>query len=198
MANSIAIFTDTAHLAADLIGFGLSIIALRLSRRKATNELTYGWQRLEIISTLISTIFLVVITIWLVIEAIDRIKNPSSEVLGKEMLIIAIIGLFFNFVKIKILSQGGDHTHSSEEEENAHEQEGNINVDAAFLRVLSDLIVSIGVIFAALIIYIEPSWQVADPICTFLFAGMVFYSILPILRKCILILMEGAPEKIDM
>ena len=100
-----------------------------------------------------STIFLIVITISLVTEAIDRIRNPSNEVLGKEMLIIAVIGLFFNFVKIKILSQGGDHTHSSDEE-----QEGNINVDAAFLRVLSDLIVSIGVIFAALIIYVEPSW----------------------------------------
>lgn len=137
------------------------------------------------------------ITIWLVIEAVDRIRNPSNEVLGKEMLVIAVIGLFFNCIKVKILSQGGDHTHSSDEKD-AHEQEGNINVDAAFLRVLSDLIVSIGVIFAALIIYIEPSWQIADPICTFLFAGMVFYSILPILRKCILILMEGAPDKIDM
>ena len=74
------------------------------------------------------------------------------------MLIIAVIGLFFNFVKIKILSQGGgDHSHATDEEA-AHEQEGNINIYAAFLRVLSDLIVSIGVIFAALIIYIEPSW----------------------------------------
>ena len=104
-----------------------------------------------------SSIFLVIITIGLVIEAIDRIRNPKTEVLGGEMLAIAVIGLFFNFVKVKILSQGGDHTHSSEEED-AHEQEGNINVDAAFLRVLSDLIVSIGVIFAAMIIYLEPTW----------------------------------------
>ena len=73
------------------------------------------------------------------------------------MLIIAVIGLFFNFVKIKILSQGGDHSHDTNEDP-ALEQEGNINVDAATLRVLSDLVVSIGVILAAIIIYIEPSW----------------------------------------
>jgi Co/Zn/Cd efflux system component len=99
-----------------------------------------------------------VITLWLVIEAIDRIRNAGkSEVLGKEMLIISIIGLFFNFVKIMILSQDGDHSHDTNEDASL-EPEGNINVDAAFLRVLSDLIVSIGVIFAAIIIYIEPSW----------------------------------------
>lgn len=73
------------------------------------------------------------------------------------MLIIAVIGLFFNLLKIKILQQGGDHTHSQDEEV-ALEQEGNINVDAAFLRVLSDLVVSVGVILAAMIIYVEPSW----------------------------------------
>ena len=135
----------------------MSIIALRLSRRSATKSLSYGWQRSEIIFTLMSTIFLMVITLWLVIEAIDRIRNAGkSEVLGKEMLIISIIGLFFNFIKIKILSEG-DHSHDTNED-SALEPEGNINVDAAFLRVLSDLIVSIGVIFAAIIIYIEPSW----------------------------------------
>ena len=78
IANSIAIFTDTAHLATDLVGFAMSIIALRLSRRQATKELTYGWQRSEIIFTLMSTIFLVVMTVWLVIEAIDRIRKPSN------------------------------------------------------------------------------------------------------------------------
>lgn len=158
IANSIAIFTDTAHLATDLLGFIMSILALRLSRRSATKSLSYGWQRSEIIFTLMSTIFLMVITLWLVIEAIDRIRNAGkSEVLGKEMLIISIIGLFFNFVKIMILQQDGDHSHDTNEDASL-ETEGNINVDAAFLRVLSDLIVSIGVIFAAIIIYIEPSW----------------------------------------
>ena len=114
------------------------------------------------------------------------------------MLIISVIGLFFNFIKIKILSQGGGHSHGDEELDAEHDadQEDNITVDAAFLRVLSDLIVSIGVIIAAIIIYIEPSWQIADPICTFLFAAMVFYTTLPILKKCIIILTESTSDKI--
>ena len=77
MANSIAIFTDTAHLASDMIGFAMSMIALKISMRPATNELTFGWHRAEIMGTLLSITFLLSLTIWLVVEATKRIVNPQ-------------------------------------------------------------------------------------------------------------------------
>ena len=76
LANSIAIFTDTAHLTSDMIGFGMSMIALKVSMRPASHELTFGWNRAEVIGTLISIAFLIALTIWLVVEATGRIISP--------------------------------------------------------------------------------------------------------------------------
>jgi len=76
LANSIAIFTDTAHLASDMIGFMMSIVALKISQRPASKELTFGWHRAEIIGTLMSVIFLLTLTIWLVFEAFNRVVEP--------------------------------------------------------------------------------------------------------------------------
>ena len=76
LANSIAIFTDTAHLASDMLGFMMSMIALKISMRPASHELTFGWHRAEIIGTLISVAFLLTLTIWLVVEATKRIITP--------------------------------------------------------------------------------------------------------------------------
>jgi zinc transporter 2 len=73
LANSIAIFTDTAHLGTDMIGFVISMIALKMSLRPASNSHTFGWARAEIIGTLISVIFLMTITIWLFFEATGRV-----------------------------------------------------------------------------------------------------------------------------
>lgn len=75
-ANSIAIYTDTAHLASDLLGFAMSIVALKISMKPASKELTYGWHRAEIIGTMISVIFLLAITFWLLVEASNRVINP--------------------------------------------------------------------------------------------------------------------------
>ena len=76
LANSIAIFTDTAHLASDVIGFGISMAALKMTLKPASKELTFGWHRAEIIGTMVSVIFLLTLTMWLLFEAINRIVEP--------------------------------------------------------------------------------------------------------------------------
>ena len=76
MANSIAIFTDTAHLASDMIGFGMSMIALKISMKPASNKWTFGWHRAEVIGTLMSVAFLLTLTLWLLKEATSRIVSP--------------------------------------------------------------------------------------------------------------------------
>lgn len=97
LANSIAIFTDTAHLASDMIGFMMSMIALKISMRPASHELTFGWQRAEVLGTLLSVAFLLTLTLWLVVEATKRVVNPQP-VDAKIMLITAVCGLFFNLI----------------------------------------------------------------------------------------------------
>ena len=102
MANSIAIFTDTAHLATDVLGFAMSMAALKISMRPASKDLTFGWHRAEIIGTLISVCTMWIMTIWLVVEATHRFYE-EPEVEGLTMLIVAIISLFFNLIQIYIL-----------------------------------------------------------------------------------------------
>ena len=75
-AGSIAIMADAAHLASDIIGFGVSIIALRLGQRGASDHLTYGWNRAEVIGTLVSVATIWVMTVWLFIEATERFFMP--------------------------------------------------------------------------------------------------------------------------
>jgi zinc transporter 2 len=97
LSGSIAIFTDCAHLATDMLGFVMSMYALKVSLRPASTELTYGWHRAEIIGTLASIMFLLVVTVWLLFEATNRIINKTKP-LGFEMLVTAILSIGFNIV----------------------------------------------------------------------------------------------------
>jgi len=208
LANSIAIFTDTAHLSSDMIGFAISMAALKLAMRESSKEFTFGWHRAEILGTLLSIIFLLTLTIWLVFEAADRVIT-QPEVKGFEMAVTAVAGLFFNLIQMKILHSGeghyhlgGDdhgHSHGDEGEDHGHghshgeSQSGNFAVDAAFLHALGDMIMSIGVCIAATIIYFYPNATLADPICTFVFSVIVCITVIPVFKKCVIVLMEGTP-----
>jgi zinc transporter 2 len=88
-----------------------------------------------------------------------------------------------------------DHAHDHADEE--PKQRRNINVDAAFLHALGDMIMSIGVCTAATIIYFQPTWVIADPVCTFVFSVIVCVTVTPIVKGCIAVLMEGSPTEID-
>ena len=97
LAGSIAIYTDSAHLASDLLGFGISIMALAMAQRSATNNFTFGWHRAEIIGTLVSVSSIWIMTGWLLVEATKRFWEPP-QVQGDIMLIVAVMGLIFNLI----------------------------------------------------------------------------------------------------
>lgn len=235
-----------------MIGFAMSMAALKMAMRPASKKLTFGWHRAEILGTLGSIVFLLTLTIWLVFEAMDRVIE-KPEVKGFEMIITAVGGLIFNLIQMHILHQGeggyqlgekAGHGHSHDGDDHGHAHGGggsnSLAVDAAFLHALSDMIMSIGVCVAAGIIeyatyhygYLEdengvpinscegetcvklngeehpcppcltPSLQaqkffIADPICTFVFSVLVCVSVSPIVKKCVLVLMEGTPPGFD-
>jgi len=89
-----------------------------------------------------------------------------------------------------------EHNHDSDVKVKAVAKR-NINVDAAFLHVLGDMIMSIGVIIAATCIYIEPTWVIADPLCTYFFSIIVCITVIPVLKSCFNVLMESSPPSID-
>ena len=102
ISGSLAILTDAAHLLSDLVGFGISIIALTLGVRSPTNSLTFGFYRAETVGALTSVILIWALTIWLIYEAVLRIITPP-DVMGRLMLIIAVLGLFANLLMMWML-----------------------------------------------------------------------------------------------
>ena len=121
MAGSIAIFTDSAHLASDLLGFGISILALSMAQKSASSHLTYGWHRAEIIGTLVSVSSIWIMTGWLFVEATKRFFEPP-QVEGNIMLVVAVMGLIFNLIQMKILHSGDGHYHLGGEECSGHDE----------------------------------------------------------------------------
>lgn len=108
--------------------------------------------------------------------------------------------------------EGGEHSHAHTDTEASPEKKGahshshdhgpapakrNINVDAAFLHALGDMIMSIGVVIASCFILYEPKWTIADPICTVFFSIIVCFTVTPVVKDCINVLMEGSPSEVD-
>lgn len=224
IAGSLAIMSDAAHLLSDLTGFLISMFSLYIALRPANFKLTYGYSRAEVIGALSSILIIWCLTVWLVIEAVDRLYNPV-RIQGLTMVGIAACGLTFNLIMSKILT--------SEDIPNAFENNGNINNDnmeadeemntltdenkleeplieeknnpilrAAFIHILGDIIQSLGVVIASLIIYFfqdsHSGIAVIDPICTFIFAIIVVSTSIPVTKDCLNVLMEASPREIDM
>lgn len=122
-AGSIAIATDCAHLASDLVGFLMSMVALALTRKSASSEYTFGWHRSEIIGTIVSIVFLLTLTIWLLVEATKRIF-VVYQIDGEIMLITAVLSLFFNIAMMKVLHQGPGHDHDHDHGDHAGHSHG--------------------------------------------------------------------------
>ena len=111
LAHSLAIISDAAHLLSDFSGFAISIVAVLLGRLPATRSISFGFHRFEIIGALGSVLLIWGLTIWLIAEAIDRIRHPV-EVTGYIMLITAVIGLVVNCTMLKVLHSTPSVHHS--------------------------------------------------------------------------------------
>eukprot|EP01022_Parablepharisma_sp_SALTPOND_P001360 TRINITY_DN106186_c0_g1_i1.p1 TRINITY_DN106186_c0_g1~~TRINITY_DN106186_c0_g1_i1.p1 ORF type:complete len:417 (+),score=10.90 TRINITY_DN106186_c0_g1_i1:59-1252(+) len=223
LANSIAIMSDAAHLLSDFSGFLISLTAIWLSQRPASGVMTFGYHRAEIIGALSSVVLIWALTFWLVSEAICRVIEPV-EIEGGIMTITAAIGLGFNIIMGTCLHSHHGHNHSSgcsHDHEHKHEEpheipmenlshknkhshthnpqqiETNVNVQAAMIHIIGDIIQSVGVLIAAILIYFFPSWTICDPICTFIFSVIVLFTTIPIVKDCMVVLMEGSPHDID-
>lgn len=197
-SGSLALLSDAAHVFSDVFALGLSYFALRVATRPPDDQHSYGWHRTEVIVAFINGASLLVIAIGIWVEAVKRWQSPV-EIKSLEMMVIAIIGLVVNIVVAFVL--GGhdpDHEHQpAHHDEHEHpagkKETRNLNVHSAYLHVLGDLISSIGVIIAALLIRLT-SAQWIDPLISILIGGIILVSAYRVLRKSLHILIEGVPE----
>lgn len=147
LSGSLALLADAGHMLTDTAALLFALLAVQFSRRPPTIRHTFGWLRLTTLAAFVNAIALVVITILIVWEAIERFRTPRP-VEGGMMMAIAVAGLLANILSFWLLHHGSE--------------EKNLNVRAAALHVLGDLLGSVGAIIAALII-IWTGWTPADP-----------------------------------
>ncbi len=181
LTGSLALLADAAHMLTDAGGLALALIAIRFAERAATPQKTYGYVRLEILAALVNAVVLLLLTIFILYEAFDRFVNPPP-VLAGPMLAVALVGLAVNLLSMKLLSAGSSQS---------------LNVKGAYFEVMSDMLGSLGVIIAALVVMFT-GWRLADPIIG---AGIGLF-IVPrtwgLLKQTVHILMEGTPPEVDM
>ncbi len=183
--GSLALLSDAAHVIMDAVALLISFVALRLSSRPADDRHSFGYHRLEVIAALANGLTLVVVSIGIWSEAIQRFREPQP-VRGVEMLVIAAIGLLANLAVARIL-------HGHEHQEGNEFARKDLNVRSAFLHVVGDAVSSVGVILAAVLIWLT-DWLWVDPVMSILIGGMIAFSAYRVLRSSLHILVEGVPE----
>ena len=180
LTNSLALIADAAHMLTDSGALGLALIAIWFAERPANPDKTYGYYRTEILAAFINALVLLLISFFILYEAWFRLKNPP-EVLSKPMLVIATLGLIINIIGMRLLSEGS---------------EKSLNIKGAYLEVLSDMLGSIGVIIASLLIMFK-GWEIADPIASIAMGIFILPRTWKLLKQVAHILMEGTPSHID-
>lgn len=180
LSGSLALLADAGHMLTDAAALGLSLAAFRASRRPETLKHSYGQHRLQVLAAFLNGAALIGIALWIAIEAVQRLFAPVP-VLGGTMLAVAAVGLGVNLIAFLIL-HGGDRD--------------NLNMRGAALHVLGDMLGSAGAILAAGII-LWTGWTPIDPILSVAVALLVLKSAWMLLARSWHVLMEGAPEGLD-
>lgn len=181
ISGSLSLLSDAVHNLNDTASLGISLVARKVSKKKATKRKTFGYKRAEIIGAFINLITLVIIALFLIKEGVERFYNPQP-IDGMVMFVVAIIGLLGNVITAVLLYR------SSKE---------NINIKSAYVHIMSDALSSVGVIIAGWLI-LKYQLYIVDTILTILIAGYILVQSYYMLRKTIDILMESTPTGIKM
>jgi len=178
--NSLALLSDAAHVFLDLFALVLSLVAIKLAAYPASDTRTFGWHRTEVFASFINGATIFIIAIAITYEAIGRFIAPQ-EIKSLPMFIIAAVGLVMNLVAASALHQ---HSHD------------DLNVRSAFLHVVGDAAISVGVIGAGIAIYFT-GLHVLDPIASILIGCTIFWGAWRVLREATHILLEGTPRGLN-
>ena len=180
MANSLALLADAGHMLSDVGALALSLFAVWIARRPATDRRTYGYYRTEILAALANAASLIGISLYIFFEAWHRFHNPET-VAGLLVTWIAVGGLLVNVIGAWLLHAGSAHS---------------LNIRGAWLHLLTDAAGNVGVIAGGLLVWWF-GWQWADPAVSVLIGVLVIWSSWHLLRDSLGILLEGTPPHID-
>jgi len=182
LTNSLALLADAGHMFSDAVSLAIALVAFKFGEKVADYSKTYGYKRFEILAAVFNGVTLVLISLFIFYEAVQRFMDPP-EVASGGMLLVAVIGLLVNLLVAWILMRG--------------DTEHNLNLKAAFLHVMGDMLGSVGAIIAAVSIMLF-GWGFMDPLASVIVAVLILISGWRVTKESLHILMEGVPKDIDL
>jgi cobalt-zinc-cadmium efflux system protein len=180
LTNSMALLSDAGHMFTHAFALVIGLAAIIIARKPPCHHRTFGLYRAEVLAAFVNGLFLIVVVVLIVYEAVLRILHPI-EILGLEMLLIAFIGLGVNIVSIMILRGS---------------QRENLNIRSVFYHMFADVISSIGIVIAALVI-MYTGWTFIDPFVSIGISIVILFWAWGVLKDSTRILLETAPKGLD-
>ncbi len=181
LSNSLALLSDALHNMGDTIAIFIAYLANLISKRRSTIKRTFGYKRIEILAALLNAIVLIVIVVYLFIEAYQRLQDPEP-IKGLIMFIVAVVGFLANLISILLLKKHTRH---------------NLNIKSAYLHLFADTISSVLVIITAILIYFFNLYWI-DPLVTFLLGIYLLKETYGIIKETVNILMQSTPPGLDL
>jgi len=193
--GSLAVISDAGHMLIDSAGLVMALLAISFTQKPATPARTYGFYRAEILASLLNSIFLILLAVFITFEAFQRVLHPS-EISGLPMIIVASVGLGINLLGIRLLGKVRLKNRTSQDygqEKYSVPVEEDLNLHGAYLEVIADTIGSLGVIIAGIIIQ-TTGFYLVDPLISVGIVALILPRTWLLLKKAIHILIEGTPS----
>lgn len=181
LSNSVALLADAGHMLTDVGALSLSLFVAWFTKQPSAPQKSFGYLRWEILAAFLNGGALILISVAIIVESVMRLRTPQP-IEGGLMLAVAVAGLTVNVIAAFIL-------HGS--------SQSNMNVRGAYLHVLGDLLGSVGVVGAALVIHFT-GWLSADPIASLVTTALILRGAWKLVRESVDILLESAPPHIDL
>src|SRR5258708_5383239 len=178
-SGSLALLADCGHMVTDAAALLFSLAANKVAQRPVSERHSYGLARTEVIAAFVNSLALLAVVAWLVIEGIERIRHPV-RVNGAAVVAVAGIGLSLNLVVAWVLARHRD----------------NLNMRAALLLVLGDLLGSVAALVAGAVIFFT-GYTVVDPLLSMLVSGLILRSTLGVIKESTLVLLDSVPSGVE-
>jgi len=195
ISNSFALIADALHNIGDVIAVAITYLALRLASTRASFKYTFGFLRAEMMAGFVNTLFLFLTMFYMIYESVFRFMHPE-KIEPIYMIVVGIIAVIANGISAYILNNMGVASCFHGEHEHHHHEHADTNIRSAYLHMLADALISVGVVLAGIFIYFFEVYRV-DSFLTIGFSIFILFHSYPLLKKSFLSLMDVNTIEID-